>query len=107
MLYKCANPACSEPFLHMRDGKLFRMEIPSMPRMAGKRRGAPQRPRRKRFTQHFWLCDRCAPLMTIDFRDGNVTAVALPIPHTPEEVKIQPSPSIKNRTASAVTGCGS
>ncbi|MBS1850343.1 MAG: hypothetical protein JST79_05490 [Acidobacteria bacterium] len=63
MLSKCANPDCSERFLYMRDGKLFRFDPPDhqpgMPEFSGTGKKAPGR------TEYFWLCRNCATVLTL------------------------------------------
>ena len=46
MLAKCASPLCSAPFLHLADGRLFRLETePALPSS------------NIRETEYFWLCE--------------------------------------------------
>ncbi|HEU5334700.1 MAG TPA: hypothetical protein VFU27_01990, partial [Terriglobales bacterium] len=65
MLAKCANPSCDTPFLYLRDGKLYQMEVEentphsapapnNQPGPAGERKAL-------RRLEFFWLCARCAP----------------------------------------------
>jgi len=54
MVTKCANPSCDTRFRYFRGGKLFVFE----PR---ERSSADLCPR----VEHFWLCEDCAPGMTI------------------------------------------
>ena len=57
MVNKCANPSCETRFLHFRGGKLFVFE----PRDGGSLR-----------VEHFWLCEHCAPDLTVVVdRDGH------------------------------------
>ena len=60
MLSKCANPDCYETFLYLRQGKLFRLEVPIDNRsginLSGNGRARPATGVR---TEHFWLCDSC------------------------------------------------
>lgn len=78
MLSKCANPVCSERFLYLRNGKLFRWEI-GTERGNGSSFGedpAVKKPSRK--TEYFWLCDECAARMTLVFTKGmGITARSL------------------------------
>lgn len=71
MLAKCANPSCDTPFLYLRDGKLYQMEVeaetrPSGPEAEEKPGPAGDRKALRRL-EFFWLCGRCAPLMTLAF----------------------------------------
>jgi hypothetical protein len=63
MLSKCANPACSNPFLYLHNGKLFRMDV-SAGAEAPEGRKAPSR------VEFFWLCIDCAASMTLNYRYG-------------------------------------
>lgn len=54
MIGKCANPTCGVAFQYFRGGKIFQVD----PR---------DRSLSKAFhrVEHFWLCERCAPGMSI------------------------------------------
>src|SRR5208337_2495559 len=74
MLHKCANPACTVPFLSLREGKLFLAEtFPSYLNSAfdGDRRKLRQR-------EHFWLCDACAAHFTLRF-DPHLGMMTVPL----------------------------
>jgi len=79
MLSKCSNSACSERFLYLHSGKVFRLnpDPPLEPRSAPRSR------------EYFWLCDSCAAQMTLVFRPGlGVIVVAnqpLEPPHHQQE----------------------
>jgi hypothetical protein len=53
MLDKCANPACSEIFRRLRDGRVFVIEVES---------SASSPPHQR---QHFWLCNSCCRSMMV------------------------------------------
>lgn len=56
MLSKCANPACSTPFIYLRDGKIFQ----SRPmRASGSESAEASRP------EYFWLCGPCSEDFTL------------------------------------------
>ena len=79
MLAKCANPSCHTPFLYLRDGKLYQMEVeaearPSGPAAEEKPGSAGDRKALRRL-EFFWLCGRCAPLMTLAFNRGQGVVV--------------------------------
>ncbi len=63
MLSKCANPQCSEPFIYLRDGRLFQIDTGAGPQLVtdGK---LPHR------IEYFWLCGQCALSMTLAFERG-------------------------------------
>jgi hypothetical protein len=67
MLAKCANGACPTPFLHLAEGRLFRLET-----------DAPVRSSNARETEYFWLCDHCSAEMTLRLTpDGTIIATEL------------------------------
>ena len=82
MLSKCANPSCDTPFLYLRDGKLYQMEVKadaphSAPEPNEQPGPAPERKPLRRL-EFFWLCGRCAPRMTLAFsREQGVVAVPI------------------------------
>jgi hypothetical protein len=65
MLHKCANPNCSIPFRHLREGKLFLAENEHPPR----RRNGSLRVRTPsvRRIEHYWLCAQCAQQFTLAY----------------------------------------
>ena len=76
MLSKCANPECSTRFLYMRGGKLFRWD-----QLQGVKNSSPAIKKESRGMEFFWLCDQCAPKMTVVFRRGvGITMKPLPPP---------------------------
>lgn len=62
MVSKCANPRCSVPFLYLRDGKVFQLEMDGADDPQQLELGRPKRPHR---VEHFWLCGDCAAVMTL------------------------------------------
>ena len=68
MLSKCSNPFCSAPFLHLRDGELFRLEAD--PKRRASRLGR---------LEYFWLCGGCSSKMSLRIsQDGLVLPVTRP-----------------------------
>ena len=65
MLAKCANPSCSSVFRYLHEGKLFRLESVQSSRGLD------------RHSEWFWLCDRCAPIMTLKLENSDVVALPL------------------------------
>lgn len=63
MLQKCANPACSIPFLSLREGKLFLAETPETHTHLTLNGGS----RKLRKREHFWLCSTCSTQFTLHF----------------------------------------
>ena len=75
MVSKCANPDCSVPFRYFHLGKLFRFEGEAGPerrRAMGNERDEKKHMRRLEF---YWLCERCAPRMTLVFEKGTGVSV--------------------------------
>lgn len=62
MLSKCANPVCSKTFLYLREGKLFRLEVPVGDQTVsdGSVNGKTS-PNPRLRDEYFWLCDSCCP----------------------------------------------
>jgi hypothetical protein len=74
MLSKCANPACSAEFLHLRNGRLFEIETECLG--ARQPEGKLQQP--KRSFEYYWLCEDCVRLFALRSDGESVDAVALP-----------------------------
>jgi hypothetical protein len=55
---ECANPRCHEPFVYFRQGKIF-----AVPRGLNEVTRAT--------IEYFWLCQRCAESMALEFRQGD------------------------------------
>ena len=70
MLSKCANPACSEQFRFLREGKLFHMT----PTPEVQAIGADDCPA---LYERFWLCDRCSMEMTLVWDGTHAKVVPL------------------------------
>lgn len=71
MISSCANPACRAPFQYLRDGRLYRFELTQPatgPHLAG-----GKEPGHK--LEHFWLCGRCAPTMTLELEHRHKVVV--------------------------------
>ena len=71
MITKCANPVCSQPFLYFRGGKLFIVDVGSNPQSAD----PSTTDRGPRKLEHFWLCEHCAPTMTVVVGPGKAPIV--------------------------------
>lgn len=82
MLSQCANSQCGKPFLKLREGKLFVVEIDRVLRAGEKIPAAFASARRQqRFIEHFWLCDECALEWTLIYdRELGITLIALKRP---------------------------
>jgi hypothetical protein len=71
MLSKCANPVCSKRFLYLREGKLFRLEVPvgdqTVPNGSVNGKTSPN-PRLR--DEYFWLCETCCPNFKVVCEQG-------------------------------------
>ena len=81
MLSQCANSQCGKPFLKLREGKLFVVEIDRVLRPGEKIPAAFVSARRQqRSIEHFWLCDECALQWTLIYDRTGITLIALKRP---------------------------
>jgi hypothetical protein len=78
MLGRCANPGCARRFRKLEEGKLFLAEG-DVAAAESSVRGA-ESGRLSRQLEHYWLCDSCAPVMTLSFEKRGVVAVPLTQP---------------------------
>src|ERR1700722_9140585 len=79
MLSHCANPQCSKPFLHLREGRLFMVETDGGGNAEPFPSASPRRERRPpRHVERYWLCDQCATAWTLmQDRSGGIALVPL------------------------------
>jgi hypothetical protein len=75
MLSHCANSKCGKPFLKLRDGKLFLVEIGRTGRLGESLHPSfDQARQQQRMVEHYWLCDECAKQWTLIYdSDRGVT----------------------------------
>ena len=67
MLAKCTNPLCSTSFLHLAEGRLFRLDT-----------GQTIDSSDARATEYFWLCEPCSGKMMLRLaQDGTVVTTGL------------------------------
>lgn len=71
MISKCANPACSEKFLHLHEGKIFHLS-PTPEVEAASGGFAPA------LYERFWLCEKCSKQMTLVWGGTEAKLVELP-----------------------------
>ncbi len=82
MVSKCCNPSCPQLFLHLTEGRLFRLE----PDLALDAHSDPVSDRSGK-VEYFWLCGNCSHSMTLRLNEeGNVTVEAT-APTTPGSSK--------------------
>jgi hypothetical protein len=82
VLHKCANPSCENAFLKLTQGKLFLVETDPAYAQGLSIVSKKSSPRR---IEHYWLCDSCAPLMTLAFEHGR-GIVAVPLNASPQKL---------------------
>lgn len=93
MLFKCANEACHTPFRRLREGKLFQVETEYSSRREPS--SAPRKPRPWRRVEHYWLCDACAPYVTLTFdKERGVITVPLPDGTGKKTVRVVPADAV-------------
>ncbi len=82
MLHKCANPSCENAFLKLTQGKLFLVETDQ-----AYARGLSIVSKRtaQRRIEHYWLCDSCAPVLTLAYERGR-GIVAVPLTTPPQKM---------------------
>ncbi|MBZ5720256.1 MAG: hypothetical protein LAO03_07725 [Acidobacteriia bacterium] len=79
MLHKCANPACSNPFRRLSEGKLFQVETEYLAAPASERNTNGRQNRNPRRVEYYWLCNECASFLTLTFeKDRGMITVPLP-----------------------------
>ncbi len=72
MLSKCANPACSQSFRYLREGKLFEIDT----KVASEATVADGK--RSRRVEFFWLCGQCSTGLTV-INDKDRGIITIPI----------------------------
>ncbi len=74
MLDKCLNPECSEPFLYLHVGRLFRFERQPHSNISAPE---PAAVLGRNSWEFFWLCENCAGRYTLLMQpDGTIEMVA-------------------------------
>ena len=70
MLSKCANPACTEIFRYLHQGKIFHLTPgPTVPRAVLLNPALDER---------FWLCELCSKEMTVVWNGTQAKVIRLP-----------------------------
>lgn len=98
MVSKCANPACSERFLYLHQGKIFQLTpIPEIEAVAGGFSAS--------LYERFWLCDKCCKEMTLVWGGNEPKLVPLHaqpvVPMLKDLVNVQKNGIRTKRAASA------
>jgi hypothetical protein len=72
MVRTCANPACSEPFVYFRSGKIYLID-------RRKPNSLQESQAQAASDEYFWLCGKCAGTMRVVLcADGSVGIVKAP-----------------------------
>jgi len=87
MLSKCANSSCSNSFLYLTKGKLYRMETEDAETGTAIPGAEFATKKSSRRLEYFWLCDECAPSLTLTFKKG-VGIKTAPKPAAPIQVAV-------------------
>jgi len=78
---KCSNPSCAAAFEWLAGGRLFRFhrERGNSNSVSGEtipnERGRP--------VEHFWLCERCSQIFTLEYKPGQGVSIRLLWPELP------------------------
>jgi len=76
VLSKCANPACSAVFRFLHQGRIF--SLVRRPRSQSEPPPTSWEDGPSSAVERYWLCDRCARVMTVICERGAVVVKALP-----------------------------
>lgn len=86
MLQKCANPICYAQFRYLHQGKLFEVEIQYRNGPSGDAPG--KLGNGKGHVEWCWLCDQCAPHVSLRFDPGQGLVMVRPLAVSEEVVPI-------------------
>jgi len=85
MLSKCANPECSASLRYLHQGKIFCLApTPEVEAVTGELNPVMH--------ERFWLCDKCAKIMTVVWGGTTVKLALLPFPGRSSPVPDSPVP---------------
>ncbi len=103
MLHKCANPACTNPFRHLSQGKLFQVETEDFTASISGLVTPKRRLRSLRRVEHYWLCDECSSFFSLTSEKGR-GMITVPLPAgmknvTPLNLGSVPAPMEQTRAA--------
>jgi hypothetical protein len=78
---KCSNPSCAESFEWLAGGKLFRFRRESVAKQS------PDAPSPlmdySHHVEHFWLCEKCSQIFTLEYKQGEGVLIRLLWPSLP------------------------
>jgi hypothetical protein len=90
VLHKCANPSCENAFLKLTQGKLFIVETDQA---SARGLSIVSKKTAQRRIEHYWLCDACAPVLTLAYERGR-GIIAIPLTEPPQ--KMPPTDEFRN-----------
>lgn len=78
---KCSNPSCAAAFDWLGGGRLFRFrrEVRENLPLGGPRGAADK----GHYLEHFWLCERCSQIFTLEYKQGEGVLIRLLWPELP------------------------
>jgi hypothetical protein len=82
---KCANSACASTFDWLAGGKLFRFHRDH--KQAPAVDGGTGDSDNSHHVEHFWLCERCAHIFTLNYEPGKGVLIRLLWPELPAPEK--------------------
>ena len=85
---KCANPACSAPFLYLHEGRIF---VLRSPRLADS-------DVTDAVLERYWLCGLCSETMTLVQQEGKVVLRNIQA-SVPALRRVSPSPRLRQSAA--------
>ena len=80
---KCANPACPTAFHWLIGGKFFRFSEPLCQDCAAKSADSPTG--NHHCVRHFWLCEKCSSIFTLEYKPGPGVMLKLKWTELPNE----------------------
>jgi hypothetical protein len=78
---KCSNPSCAEAFEWLRGGKLFRFHRERDNLVLSN--GPICQSDGCHHVEHFWLCERCANIFTLEYMPGQGVSIRMLWPELP------------------------
>ncbi len=85
---KCANPTCTAAFDWFSGGKLFRFHRNPNQKQSSDSQSAPSHR-----VEHFWLCERCSCIYTLDYDPERGVLIRMLWPELPAAENKMPLPS--------------
>ena len=76
MVSQCANPDCSTPLLHLREGRLFQFEVKAISIPCVDSSDGQSEETLKRTVAHFWLCGPCSSAYSLELNPEDVQVVS-------------------------------